>query len=277
MAEGHTNRFRSIGAFLIKDGAMSAARILIGVSLGAAVGTIGTSISVGLPALIGISTAIIGLTAMAHTSIQREKKALLLDTYREELGHLLGKDDKQLTVKDLEAAAKSPDNLQGSTAIQMALDYFTDTRNFYIGTQAITAATMVGGLFAIKAAFPEEAASGVLSPAALSGASGLLYNEMFKGFSNIASLFYDGNIEGTITKDIRAITEQISLGGRISSTRVLGVMVSADDDLQKRVMDQFGQPYDQLSIADNSEHFEFMHMQMQMICSFWKKTVAVLG
>ena len=237
MKTDHHNTVQKIGAFLNKDGAMTVARVLVGVMLGATMG-----LKIAPLAIAAISIGVVGLTAIAHTTIERQKKALLLDTYREEISHMLGKDEKTLTVHELQDAAKSPHNPDGSTALSMALDYFRNTRNFFIMSQVTTAALMVAALSFVGTL-------GV-STVGLAGAAGLLYNELFRTVTNIGSLTIDKNIKGTITKEIRAINNQISLGGRVSSTRVLGVLVSADPKMQAQIQTDYDQPYNELSIAD---------------------------
>lgn len=239
---------KPVGTFLSKEGAMSAARILIGVVLGAAVGI------APLPVVVGIGAGVVGLTGLAHRSIEKEKQKVLLNTYHKEISYMQGKDDNDLTLQDLHAASKDEQTGKGSTAISMALDYFKDTRNFYIISQAVTAGLMIGGLQMINAfVIADTAVGSAASALGLAGAAGLLYNELFNAVKSIGSLVYDGNIEGTITRDIRAITQQISLGGRISSTRVMGILVCANEELSAAIEQQYGQHYEQLSIAEKRE------------------------
>ena len=258
--------FEKIGAFLSKEGAMTVARVLVGVTLAFAVGALGGAGSgvgsaVAWPAIIGISMGVVGLTAMAHTSIERQKKEVLLDNYREEISHVLGKNDKTLTVQDLEAAAKSPENPNGSTALSMALDYFRDTRNFFVASQAATAALMVTAVGFLKTAvLPVD-----FPIVGLASASGLLYNELFRTVTNVGSLAIDKNVKGALTKEMRAINQQIAQGSNISATRVMGVMVMVNPDLKKQIIGHYNQPYEELSIADKREVVERYDVQMNLV------------
>lgn len=230
-----------LGGFLSKDGAMSVTRLLIGVAFGAAVGG-----SVGLPAMVAISIGIVALTGVAHYSIEQQKKEMLLNVYHQEIAQILGKDVTSLVVEDLERVAKTDQNPSGrSTAVAMALDYFEDTRNFYIGAQTVTAGLMIAGL--------SVASSFGMPTLTLAGASGLLYNELFRAVTNVGSFVYDGNIEGCITRDIRSITDQISLGGRVSSTRVMGVLVAANQEIRNEIQAKYGTEYKDLSISDKRD------------------------
>lgn len=243
-----------VGVFLSKEGAMTVARVLVGVLLGATMG-----LEIAPLAVAAISVAVVGLTAVAHTSIERQKKETLLDTYREEISQMLGKDDKSLTLQDLQRVAKSPENPNGSTALAMALDYFRHTRNFFIGSQAATAGLMILGLAVISSTFGNAPTLG------LAGAAGLLYNELFRTVTNIGSLVIDQNIKGTITNEISEMNKEISIGGRISAARVMGVLVSVNPKLKAKIEAHFNQPYDELSIADKRDVVNQLNAETRVV------------
>lgn len=213
---------------------MATSRVLIGGVLGTVVG--------GDAALWQIAAAgagVIGATALAHYSMENHKQKLLLDTYRTELGAMLGKEARGTTVDDLLA------NAGKSKALVAALNYFRDTRNFYIACQAVTMGLVIGGLALVN--------STGMPTAALAGGAALVYNEIFNTVSTIGSVFTTKNLSGTITKEVRAIADQISLGGRISSTRVFSVFVQADAELAEAIHAKYNNEYEQLSIAQKRE------------------------
>lgn len=182
-----TDRLQKLGEFLSRDGAMSAARVLIGVVLGGIIGS-----NIGIAGLVAFGAALVGLTGIAHHSIERQRQHELLDLYREEISTMLGKDPKNLTIKDLKQASRqaSANVSPKGKALDLALDYFRNTRNFYILSQTATAGLMAAGLWVVNdSLFPG------LPTAALAGAAGLLYNELFQSVSSIGAVFTDKNIK----------------------------------------------------------------------------------
>lgn len=232
---------RAVGLYLGRDGTMSAIRTLIGVTMGA---LIGTGTVTGAVPLAVMGAGFVAFTGAAHWAIERGRQETLLDTYRTEVSHMLGKGEKHLTVADLKQAAKSPANPEGSTAIKMGLDYYKDTRNFFITSQAITAAIMVGALGTLG-----SMGNLPLPTLGLIGASGLVYNRMFRTVENIHDFVTRKDVRYDIIRDIETIQDQVALGGRVSSTRVLGVLVEANPELQTKVRAALNQPYKNLSIA----------------------------
>lgn len=236
-----------IGDFFSREGTMSVSRFVLGGVLGAAV------TNVDFISLLGISGAMVGLASLAHFSIEKSRQRMLMDLYREEIAASpeVQKSPEQVEMKDLFAASKTPDEGgRGSYAIKNSLSYFADVRKFYIVAQAATAALMTGALIGIKSIPGLE---GFSSSFLLAGGAALLYNEMFNTVVALGSMITNKNITGTITKEVRAITEQLSLGGQVSPTRVFGVFVEADPKLAKEITDRYGEHYDKLDVAEKRE------------------------
>lgn len=232
-----------IDLFLYRDGTMTMARAMIGAVLGLMIG----SGVVGAPVVGLIGAGMVVLTALAHTGIERAKRQVLTDFYRDEIAASLGKPAAEVTPADLEPMGLMPhDGGKGSYAIKAAADDFTRIRNFFIVAQAATAVLMTGALFAVESFFPG------LPMVALAGGASLLYNELFDTVRRGGEIVTDIN-KGTITRDIRAISDQIGLGGRISSTRVFSVFVKADPGLASAIKKRFGAEYDDLGITVKRE------------------------
>lgn len=244
--------------FFTREGAMSLSRLLVGGVLGGVVG------SYGEEAALATGAALVGLSAVAHYGIQQTRKRVLSDFYREELAASLGKAPELIVPDDLDRAAEPPEKGgKGMKAIGSALDYFRDTRNFYIASQAITAGLITGALLLINT-LPGMQSSAVAS-LALAGGAALAYDEVFRTVANIGAMFSTKELEGTLTRDVRAIAEQVSLGGRVSSTRVFGVFVEAQPELAKAIEAEFGTAYPEMSVGEKRKAVESYDAEFTLI------------
>lgn len=226
-----------IDLFIRKDGALSMLRLGTGVGIGAAL----SAGSLGVTALIAAGT--VGLSATAEFALETYRKKRLLDIYSEEISTLSGKPVSELTPEDLEQAALPKEQGgHGIIALQKALETHRFVRNCYIGFHAVAAASVTLGAAAVSFAFQ------LLPAAALAGVVGALYEGVYQTVKGLGNLTLQVDERYTVTKRVREIADQISLGGTVSSTRVLGVFVEANEAMNAEIREKHG-PYENLPIA----------------------------
>jgi hypothetical protein len=154
----------------------------------------------------------------------------------------MGKPVADLSLKDLHDAAKPvEEGGKGVLALQKAMEMFKERRNIGIGVQLGTTALVIAGLGFATLFDPLTAV--------LAGGAAFFYNEVHKMVEAAANITFNIEDRKTITKEIRRIADQVGLGGRVSSTRVLGVFVEADAQLQQEIIERYGDDYENLTIA----------------------------
>lgn len=229
-----------IKLFVFRDATGSMSRILIGGVLGAFIGS-------GAGVVAAIGAGLIGLTALANIGVEQTKKRLLANLYCDEISAALGKPKEEVSAADIAEMARTPEEGgRGSYAIDAAVNSYARVRNFNIAVQAITAGIMIAGLAAVTTFFP------AIPVVAIAGVASVLYNEVYESVRTGGEILTNVN-EGTITRDIRAISDQINLGGRISSTRVLAVFVKANPQLADEIQQKHGMDYEMLNVATKRE------------------------
>ncbi len=240
------NRKEKFELFLQRDGALMMSRVLTGIALGVVVGLVAAAnaplISVaGITSIVGCCLGGVAFGAYASQTIHRYKRKVLLDFYREEIAAMTGKSPDSLTLDDLERMRQTPDKGgKGSYAIAESLSVFDEKRNYYIAIQALSAALVVGGLFALSAmAVP----AGVIGAMAVAG-----YNLVYQTVDSVGNILTGMDEKTSLTKSIRDVAGIIERGGLISSTRVLELFVEARPELSRTIEAQYHQPYSGLPV-----------------------------
>lgn len=228
--------------------------IMTAIGLGGAVTaaeTLGAGLGIGLTALAAGST--VGFSAIIEYTNRKLSQKRLLEIYREEIAALNGKSPDALTIDDLDTPAS-----RSNPALDDAMKLFDRRRNFYVGTHAVAALALTGvvglAVFALE-----------LVPAlAIAGVAGLLYEQTFQSMKTLGNALFQVESARTITKQIREIADQIGLGGRVSSTRVLGVFIEANPELRGKVKERFGNEYAELTIAQKRDMVKLFDSTYQL-------------
>lgn len=237
-------RKEKLELFLNRDGAQLATRVIIGGVIGAAVGA--GAFPLAAAAVAGTSL----FTAYAQTTLQSYRKKVLLDFYNEELGAVLNKAPQDVTLKDLDTVAKPvSEGGKGIVAIDKALGLFREKRNFAIGVQLATSLAMSGAIM-LAGAFLDPSSTAV---ALLASSAALFYNEAYRMVDAVGNIVTGTDEKKTITRDVRSICEQLSAGGRVSSVRVFGVFVEANDQLAADIKQRFGKEYADLNVGEKRQ------------------------
>ncbi len=235
--------------FMHHEGAHAGAHIVNNAALGAVMGI--PDMSIAIPTTLAVLTVITGFNAYAMNALKGHRKKIALNMYREEVAALQGKPVHAVTVADLENAAKPVEQGgMGIAALKTTLDLIEKRRNYTFIAEMATSGLMALGLMTIAALGKlagSQYALGMM--VGLAGASTALYGEVFKLVESGINILTGLDEEKTVTADIRDIAKQISLGGRISSTRVMGVYEQADPQLRKEITERYGDEYDDLTIS----------------------------
>jgi hypothetical protein len=223
---------------------------LFGGGVGSSAGALGTLGTFGVIAGVGVATiASASINMLKYNNLRSD----ICDTYRDEIAGKLNKDPMQVTVKDMDTLAKgAPDRgIEANQTLAEELQKLKGDRNLGIGITlisilaALPLAMWVGGGLAFSAGGITLANAGVL------------LGKLAIGFACHKAIEYPVeaagqaifHMEGQSTHErIEELINVRAVGKELSKEQVLGVFLSANQELQEFVKQQFGGEYDKLAL-----------------------------
>lgn len=233
------NKQEKLELFLNRDGAQLASRVMIG-------GLLGLAMSAGAGWVAAVCVGAVAFNGYAQNTVRRFRQKVLMELYRSEIAAVENVENKcDVTLSHLKDVAKPQiEGGKGIVALNDAMELFTSKRNSNVLIQATT----IGVMLALMGSLAAVASAASLPSLALAGGAAFVYNEVYKMVDGIANISLGLDDKHTISREVRAINDQIALGGRISSTRVLRVFVEANPKLGEAIKAQHGEEYDELPV-----------------------------
>ncbi len=221
----------------------------------------------GIFSAVGISLAS-AASVMINQASYQSKRSSLREMYKDEVAAQLGKSPKKIKDKDIDLVAKGdPKNgIAGNKTIADELHKLVKRRN--IG-MLVTIVSLLGTLAIMSALL----SSTLLSAGGVPVAIGLdaMAAKAFAGFAIhkvlespikwvSKKLFHLNDV--TTHERIAEINKEHRNGKVIPRAQVLGVFISANDELGKFVTSQYGKPYDQLSVQEKQAVVEALEQHI---------------
>lgn len=212
---------------------------------------------------IGLASA---ASVMINQATYQSKRTSLREMYKDEVAAQLGKSPKKIKDKDIDLVAKGdPKNgIAGNKTIADELHKLTKRRNIgmlvtvvsLLGTLAIMSALVTTG------GIPVVAGLGAMVAKAFAGfAIHKVLESPIKWVSK--KLFHLNDV--TTHDRIAEISKEHRNGKVVPRAQVLGVFISANDELSKFVTSQYGKPYDQLSVQEKQAVVEALEQHIPIV------------
>lgn len=192
-----------------------------------------------------------GISAYINHLVHGHQQKELLNRYRPQLASILGKEEGDLTVDDLQAVAGK------NRSLSQELDRNRAMRNLRTGAALMGSAVAFGAVL-LAASVPPLSLLGAAVAGSLFSWGGLGYvaactavsfaalTVFGKGAKKLGSKLLGHDVP-TVEDHIHGIDELYKKGEHITPEHVMGVFVAANRRLQKDIKSAFGKRYDKLS------------------------------
>lgn len=213
--------------------------------------------------LVGISVAT-AAGAVVNQMTYQSRRAYMRNTYKHEVGAVLGKSPEKVTDKDVDLVAKGDPQrgIEANKTIAAGIDKLKKSRNVGILVSVLSILATVTLVVAMFSLGPVAGAATAISTAIGFPTAGLFITKGLAGYGIHQALekpiswaskkLFD--MEKTTTYERIAVLERDHRNGKsLGREQVLGAFVGANHELSNFVQEHYGKEYDKLNVKDKKD------------------------